>query len=167
MEDAMPTMKERITTLFLRLLCVLVAVGLGSVALDLVRDWQHGVPDQDKVAILVGAHLCVVGACVALLFGLAKAAEVELHKALAVLRQTAVLLVILCAAAALVSCLIVFAGAMLREGQPPLHWRRIGGVTSDWVIDVAVVLPLLLLGVAGAAAGFFQGVGELMAEIKR
>lgn len=138
--------------------CSLLALGLGSVAFEMFWDVSRAAfAPQERHAVWVAAHLVLVFALAgAMAASIRDEAHFDLLFSGGGLRRAGPRGWLFAAfsgalEAVLLSCVVSFIAVCFLDGRPPLQWDRIGGVLTDWVVDLALILPLVL------TAAFFNG----------
>ena len=154
-------MKKDLTkSIFKKLLCALAAFGLGWIAVDIFQDLRR-VAGPERTPLLAGALLCVTGSGIAALIGLnigSENAEPGIKRLSIVLRDLLISLALLVIAAALITCVFIYVAGIFQYGKPPFVWGRVGGALTDWVIDLLLFLPLIVIGAIVAVVSLVERV---------
>lgn len=138
------------------LICLALSGVLASVVFQMSRDLAAGtIAAGERHTIMIALQICLVFA-IALLGGVVIKDEDHLgsltwDREKQAGRRWGVrdYLFLLCVAAleaALISCAVTFVLFSILDLRPPLQWGRVGGVFTDWVVDVLVILPLIVVG---------------------
>ena len=118
-----------------------VAFGLAWIGFSLRSDLAvRHVELVERHTVWICIHLCFIFSGLAMLIALYEEEDSSgLRRWL--FKLTGALLEVV-----LISAIIAFVRFSIKDGVPPLHWQRVGGTLSDWVIDFVCIFPLLTIG---------------------
>jgi phosphotransferase system glucose/maltose/N-acetylglucosamine-specific IIC component len=103
---------------------------------------------------LMVLHFCFLGMCVALLVAVYNKNDFEdsgVKSFLGRVRRCFFMVILVLLELGLIFCVLSFIYAWIVDIRPPVYWDRVGGVVTDWFVDL--LLLMLLMAVAG-----FNGV---------
>ncbi len=136
-----------------QLISALAAAGLGYLGLDACSDIlaysdRTPVDQHENWIILLFLFMAAGGAALSALTPNKKSPGPMgiIRQFLGQLRHGLFTVTVLLLEVVLIATLFSLIIFSCQDGFPPMHWGRVGGVLTDWVIEICLILPLLLVG---------------------